>query len=515
MTYYAVWTPKPVEKVTVTVDNITDPDHKTVQVGDVLKNTITPENIADSPDSVWKDVVITAPIPDGVTLKPDTIVLKAPDGTEKKLDPKDVYDPTTKTLKIPVGDIKGGEKYDVIYETEVTPQAVDEDADVTTKIETSGSDPDGTPRPLVPEEELPVGGNDVLPANPDPEVTITVTNKTRGDKVDAMVDDVLGYTVDLTNKAPHSMLEDGVITLKVPNGLTLLPDTLTLVTPAGSTVKLTPDVYDPDTRTIKIPVGEVPGEESAVLTFDATINKNSVDPATPEDHNIGVKAEVNGVDPEDETVGPLDSGYVFPTGWVKYVVPVPIVQKSVANLDRADGNFYQGDLLEYTIEVGNDMPATVWSEVEIRDVMSDGLELNPRSIKLIHPDGTIERIPADAYNEDDRVISVVIPEVKGGETWKLTYETTLFKPADGGDVSNEVDAIGDGFITGEEISGDAWVKILSPEPAPESDAERVVKRVLSKTGDDASVILTLMVCALGSGLVVSGYLVARRSRKQD
>lgn len=515
MTYYAVWTPKPVEKVTVTVDNITDPDHKTVQVGDVLKNTITPENIADSPDSVWKDVVITAPIPDGVTLKPDTIVLKAPDGTETKLDPKDVYDPATKTLKVPVGDIKGGEKYEIVYETEVNPQAVDEDADVTTKIETSGSDPDGTPRPVVPEEELPVGGDDVLPANPDPEVTITVTNKTRGDKTDAMVDDVLGYTVDLTNKAPHSMLEDGVITIEVPNGLTLLPETLTLVTPAGSTIKLTPDVYDPDTRTIKIPVGEVPGEESAVLTFDATINKNSVDPATPEDHNIGVKAVVDGTDPENETVGPFDSGYVFPTGWVKYVTPVPIVQKSVANLDRDDGNFYQGDLLEYTIEVGNDMSATVWKEVEIRDVMSDGLELSPRSIKLIHPDGTIERIPADAYNEDERTISVVIPEVKGGETWKLTYETTLFKPADGGNVSNTVDAVGDGFVTGEEISGDAWVKILSPEPAPESDAERIVKRVLSKTGDDASAILALMVCAIGSGLVVSGYVVARRNREQD
>lgn len=59
------------------------------------------------------------------------------------------------------------------------------------------------------------------------------------------------------------------------------------------------------------------------------------------------------------------------------------------------------------------------------------------------------------------------------------------------------------------------VKILSPEPAPESDAERVVKRVLSQTGDDASVILALLVCALGSGLVVSGYIVARRSRKHD
>ena len=146
-------------------------------------------------------------------------------------------------IKVPVGDIKGGEKYEVIYETEVNSQAVDEDADVVTKVETSGSDPDGTPRPVVPEEELPVGGDDVLPANPDPEVTITVTNKTRGDKVDAMVDDVLGYTVDLTNKAPYSVLEDGVITIEIPNGLTLLSDTLTLVTPAGSTIKLTPDVY--------------------------------------------------------------------------------------------------------------------------------------------------------------------------------------------------------------------------------------------------------------------------------
>ncbi len=513
MTYYAVWTPKPVEKITVKVDNITDPDHDTVQVGDTLKNTIIPENIADSPDSVWKDVVITAPIPDGVTLKPDTIVLKAPDGTEIKLNPDDVYDPETKTLKVPVGDIKGGEKYEVIYETEVNPEALDEGADVTTKIKTSGSDPDGTPRPEIPNEELPVGGDSVLPANPDPEITIAVTNKTRGDKEDAMVDDILSYTVDLTNKAPHSMLEDGVITIEIPNGLTLMSDTLELVTPAGDKIKLTPDVYDPDTRTIRIPVGEVPGEESAVLTFDALINKNSVDPATPEDHNIGVKAVVEGTDPEDEVVGPFDSGYVFPTGWVKYVTPVPIVQKSVANLDRDDGNFYQGDLLEYTIEIGNDMPATVWKNVLVQDVMSDGHELSPRSIKLIHPDGTVERIPSDAYNAQDRTILVEIPEIKGGEIWKLTYETTLFKPADGGDVSNDVEVIGAGLITGEEISGDAWVKILSPGPAPESDAERFAKRVLSKTGDDASAILALLVCALGSGLVVSGYVVARRNRR--
>lgn len=513
-TYYAVWVPKPEEKVTVEVQNTTDPDRGTVQVGDVLENKVTPENTGD-PDSIWRDVVITAPIPAGATLVEDSIVLKAPDGTEKHLPVGEVYDPETGILKVPVGDIPGGEKYELVFDTVVNPKALDEGADVTTRVDVAGADPDGAPRPKVEEEALVAGGDAVLPDDPEAAIAKAVTNETRGDAEDAVVGDVLTYTITLSNDLEGSLLRDAVITDVLPEGITLDEESIELRRADGTVEKLTAaDVYDAGNRTLAVEAGDVAAKETAVLTFAARINDAAVDPNNPEAHNVGNVAVFEGSTPENDALDAVPSDIVFPTGWVKYVTPVPTVQKGVQNLDREEG-FYQEDRLAYTIEVGNDMPATSWKNVVVADTLPAGLELVAGSVKLVAPDGSVEELPSDVYDAGTRTITALIEEVRGGEVWKLTYETTLGASPDDEPVVNRVAASGDGFLPGDTLDGDSSVSIPSPQPAPDAGdpvatAVKELRRRLPQTGDDIAALGVLLLSAVAAAVTVGAY---RRSRR--
>ena len=296
-TYYAVWLPNPQEKVTAKVENITDAEHDTVQVGDTLKNTITAENEAPA-DSIWKDAVVSTVIPEGLTPKDGTIVLKTPDGTEKKIPLDEVYDPDTRTLTVPVGDIPGGKESVLVFETEVNPKALEEDEDISLPIDVDGKNPDGDPRPQIKDEGTPVGADDVLPDDGEPSIVKSVTNKTRGDKQDALVGDTLAYTIELSNTQAASLLEGATITDVLPEGITLVPGTLKLVNVGGAIQVLDEaDVYDSDTRAITVPVGDLTYGQKVKLTFDAVINQAAVDPANIPAHNIGNVASVTGSSP--------------------------------------------------------------------------------------------------------------------------------------------------------------------------------------------------------------------------
>ena len=504
-TYYAVWVPNPTTSITAETRNTTDPEAAHPQVGDDLETTVVVSNTGD-PDSYWKGVDVEVPLPVGVDLSDDPIEVRYPDGTVKTYDPKELFDPETRTVKVPVGDVPGDSKVTVELHTTVNGKVLDPPNDpdavppVTIPVQASGTNPDGSPVPAEVEETLPKGGDQVLPDDPEPTVTKAVTDLTRGDAVDAQVGDVLRYTVTVTNDVPDSLLKNARATDLLPAGIDLDRSSVRVTYADGTTGSLdSADVYDEDTHTLTVPVGDIPGGSSAIVVFEGSIARSAVDDATPGAHDVGNVATVDGDTPEDREVPTESSDKVFPAGWIKFAVPQPSLSKTVAD-DDSDGGFYEGDQVTYTIEVGNAMVGTVWEDVTVHDVLPDGLSLVTTSLWLEHPDGSRERLPHALYDPETRELTVPVGDVAGGEVWRVTYACDLSVPADGGEVVNKASATGSGFgpkdpdaqggpqaggTVAIEAGGSARIEAVRPEAelpgtggTTTSRTERTVRRVL-------------------------------------
>ncbi len=551
-TYHAVWVPNPKTEVKVETENVTDPDAEHPQVDDELLTTVTCSNTGDS-DGYWKGVAVNVPLPAGVDLTEGPIEIVRPDGTVEKIDPKTVYDPETRTVSIPVGDVPGDSQVQVRIPTRVNGKALppkdqgpDEDfeppVDISAKAQ--GENPDGTTADDEGEKAVTPGSDEVLPANPEAAVAKTVTNLTRGDGVDAQVGDRLSYTVTVSNDHPFSQLKDATASDLLPLGLDLVTDSVKVSYPDGTQQVMDPSqVYDEESHTLTVPVGSIDGGQAAVVTFEAIVNRSAVDEATPEAHDIGNVAVLNGETPEDKKVEEERSQKVFPAGWIQFAIPQPSLSKTVADDDAPDG-FFEGDQVTYTIEVGNAMVGTVWEDVVVHDTLPEGLALVPTSLTLEHPDGTRERLARDLYNAETRELTVPVGDVAGGEVWRVTYACDLYIPEGGGAVVNKAGATGSGFgLTGSEGSGpqtgdtvaidaagEARIEAVRPETqlpgtgggsgaagGTTNQTERTVRRVLRGfavlpvTGDrTVDGALTLGVCAT----VAMGATVAVVARKR-
>lgn len=463
-TYYAVWVPNPKTEVTVKTENITDPKAEHPQVDDKLVTTVTASNTGD-PTSYWQGVNVSVPLPAGVDLMDEPITVERPDGTTQTLDPKDVYDPETRTVSLRIGDVPGDSQVKVHIPTKVNGKALppksneptdpsdpddpnptdpfDPQVDISVKV--TGENPDGSPVEELQREAPTPGSEQVLPANPDPTVTKEVTNVTRGDATDAQVGDLLRYTVTVANDHPYSELKDAVASDLLPLGLDLVPDTVKVAYPDGVQEAMDPaDVYHDETHTLTVPVGNIFGGEKVVVTFEAKVNRSAVDEATPEAHDIGNVATVDGNTPEDKKGEQQQSQKIFPSGWIKFAIPQPTVAKTVIDDDHPNG-YYEGDQVTYSIEAGNSQPGTAWEDVVVHDTLPDGLAMVATSLTLIHPDGTQERLARDLYDPETRELTVPIGTIQGGEVWRVTFACDLSKPANGTAVVNRASASGTGF----------------------------------------------------------------------
>ena len=70
-----------------------------------------------------------------------------------------------------------------------------------------------------------------------PEVTVKVENKTDPSSNEAQVYDILTYTITATNKEKDTKWKDVGIKNKLPEGLTLVEDSIKLIDPEGKEIK--------------------------------------------------------------------------------------------------------------------------------------------------------------------------------------------------------------------------------------------------------------------------------------
>ncbi len=115
--------------------------------GDTLRYEVTLYNAEEGSGSYLENASIQAELPAGLKLDEDSIVLKktAADGTvtETVLDVKDVFDPETGKLNVPVGTLNEEEVYELTFKADVEKKEVVDKNGILTKITAGGEKPDG------------------------------------------------------------------------------------------------------------------------------------------------------------------------------------------------------------------------------------------------------------------------------------------------------------------------------------------------------------------------------------
>lgn len=96
----------------------------TIEVGNAMVGT------------VWEDVTVHDVLPDGLSLVTTSLWLEHPDGSRERL-PRDLYDPETRELTVPVGDVAGGEVWRVTYACDLSVPA--DGGEVVNKASATGS----------------------------------------------------------------------------------------------------------------------------------------------------------------------------------------------------------------------------------------------------------------------------------------------------------------------------------------------------------------------------------------
>ena len=325
--FYPVFEKNPDPEVTVKVENKTDPSSNEAQVYDILTYTITATN--KEKDTKWKDVGIKNKLPEGLTLVEDSIKLIDPEGKEIKLNVKDVYNEKTRTIEVPIELIEGGTNYQIVYDVYINDKSLtDKDKDIHNTIEVEGKNPDGTPTKVEEETVLPEGGEEIKLADPKPDKKVTVENKTDPKREEPKKGDELEYTVEVTNTQENSEWKDGYIEEEIPEGVELIGDTIEVEYPDGhKEILKIEDVYDEETRTLRIPVGTLYGNESIKIKYNVKVLNEEVvidkeeEPSEPKDklekENLGENVKTS-----DET-----NAFLFVGGMIISLIVIGLMTR--------------------------------------------------------------------------------------------------------------------------------------------------------------------------------------------
>jgi fimbrial isopeptide formation D2 family protein/uncharacterized repeat protein (TIGR01451 family) len=90
--------------------------------------------------------------------------------------------------------------------------------------------------------------------------------------------------------------------------------------------------------------------------------------------------------------------------------PVPYIHKDVTNLSRNSEKAHVGDMLEYTIIVKNSRELTLWSQVEVTDVLPIGLDFTG----MVNVDGMDLPSGDFLYEPQSRTLKIPVGDLYGG-----------------------------------------------------------------------------------------------------
>lgn len=292
----AVPTPEPlaVKELVKQAVNLTDPADDIVQVGDRIRYTVTAANRESNPRSIWENAYVYDRVPEGLDVDAATLKLIAADG--KTYDISDCFDSETREIVVSAGPIFGGGVATVEFEATVLLSAVGcdianvamvgvlepVDPAVPEQPGKPGNDTVPDPAEPVPDDDpinpnpgptdpvVPNGDGSVLLADPDPSVEKTVADLDGDDSYDNG-DEVL-YTVTVANNRAGSAWYGVEVTDTIPLGLELDVSSIRLAGSDKVFSDVEPACYNEGTRKLIVPIGDVAGGESYVLSYTCVLD---------------------------------------------------------------------------------------------------------------------------------------------------------------------------------------------------------------------------------------------------
>ncbi|MCL2654322.1 MAG: Cna B-type domain-containing protein [Coriobacteriia bacterium] len=344
--------------LTKTVAAPTSADGK-YHAGDNLTYSITASNNSDTTD-IWRGVTVTDSLPAGLEL------VSVAGGTNTG---------TGNNVQVALGDIAGGQSKTITITAKILASAAGTTV-INTAIATSDNDDPITP----PSNETDIGGVHTM--------TKTVSAPTSPDgKYHA--GDTLTYSITAENKSDATDIWKGVtVTDNLPAGLELLAVTGGTNTGSGNTVQVAlGDIVGGQSKTITITAKILASAVGTTVINTAVATSDNDDPITP---------------PSNET----DIGGVH------------TMTKTVSAPTSADGKYYAGDTLTYSITAENKSDVTdIWKGVTITDSLPAGLEL--------------VSVAGGTNTGSGNNVQVALGDIAGGQSKTITITATVTETAAG------------------------------------------------------------------------------------
>lgn len=466
--------------ITKVLRNLTHP-RGVNRIGDTVRYYITAQN---NRLTNWQNVTVSDPLPVGVVLQAGTMKLIVRDlanlegGTALAV-PDSAYDAATRRVTYSLGDVAPGTAKTLVFDASLTTDAL-QDQPLGTPVQNSASvlgTTDGTRTPEDPSHpddpdlpDVPAGPTGglttdvVLPddgavhwASPDISIIKDAQNLTAPGAPITRVGDRLAYAIELKTTKDDSAIENGIITDALPEGVEIDLSTLKLQIKDKEPFSVAPEAYDPETRTLCVTCGTLMKGEVAKLTFEVTVTQAAHGLMIPNvavgtNLLVGPNDTVKPGDPWTDPVhrGGTESQEAFPgeqdsTHPVVWADPQLSIEKTAENLTHTD-EWYLGDKVGYTVKLVNTLDMSMSFDTLLVDVMSDGLELDTSSLKLMLPDGTTQPLAMSdvEFDRATNTLRVPVGDLAGGQQVTLTYEAAIREPSMPGKIVNSVSAVGSG-----------------------------------------------------------------------
>lgn len=279
------------------------------------------------------------------------------------------------------------------------------------------------------------------PTEADPEVALTKTVKNitaesegRDDPADQSTwldGDELAFAITATNTKDGSLWSDVVLTDMLPEGLDLVEGSL-LYTGPGQGAASAEGSYDAEGRSIRVEAGDIPGGQSAELSYKTVVKAGQDWTADATMRNI---AQAAGYDPDGvNRIVAEDS--------VAVATPEPAsikqLSKTAENLTDPEASIVQvGDRVRYviTLENAEPNPRAQWRGAYVYDEVPAGLDVDPATLRLVDARGIAHDV-SGCYDPASRQLVVSAGVIGGGSRATVSFEATVPVRAIGEDVSN-------------------------------------------------------------------------------
>ncbi|UDB46547.1 isopeptide-forming domain-containing fimbrial protein [Bacillus safensis] len=434
-------------------------DEKHPEVGDTLLYTIKAKNTAQY--GIVKNLIISDNLPNGLRYVPGSLKVDGTSVTDAKDQDKGDYTNGTVTGKI--GDVKDTDWHTVIFEATVGKGQAGKDIQNTANVKGENTPPDE-----------PTTNIEIYPRDPklESKKSAVLQKKAEGNTDDKHpeVGDTLLYTIQARNAVEDSVIEDLVISDKLPQGLSYVPNSLQI---DGNPVTDTKDDDNGDMTdgTVTGTFGEVKDAKWHTVTFEVTVNKGQAGKDIQNTANV-----TSGNTPPDE---PTTNVEIYPRD------PKLTSEKSAVLQKKAEGNTDDkhpevGDTLLYTIKTKNTIEDSLVENLVISDELPEGLAYVPNSLKV---DGDAATDAKDDDNGDftNRTVSGQFGDIKDTDWHTVTFEVTVEKGQSGKDIQNTANVTGGNTPPDKPTTN---TEIYPRDPKLESEKSAVLQKKAEGNTDD-------------------------------